>query len=280
MKKILITTDLSKNSKAGIRFAIQLASQNRISLIFYHVMELLRPTTWDNERFESFVDLEMKFAQQKVESLVRSVFRQIKKKAGKYECVVEVNAEADKAIINYATRRKVDFICMSTRGAGVFRRVIGTSTSAVLQRAKSPVFVIPKNYRREAIKHVLYSSDLNSLEMELKTVREFSASIKAKTSVLHYDDLQQVREVNEKFETIAKRHRARGVEFHFHKFQIENSLSAHLKTAISKFKPSLVVLFTKQNRDLFDRLFLPSKSAAVSFDTSKPLLIFSKRPEN
>ncbi len=280
MKKILVATDLSKNSKAGIRFAIQLASQNGITLIFYHVMELLKPTSWKNARFESFVDLEMESAQQKVESLVKSVFRQIKKKVRKYECVVEVNAEADKAIIDYATRRKVDFICMSTRGAGVLRRVIGTSTSAVLQHAKSPVFVIPKNYRREAIKHVLYSSDLNSLQKELKTVREFSASINAKTSVLHYDYLQQVREVNEKLEAISKRYRARGVEFHFQKFQIENSLGAHLKTAISKFKPSLVVLFTKQNRDLFDRLFLASKSASVSFDTSKPLLIFSKRPEN
>lgn len=44
MKKVLVTTDFSENSKAGIRFAIQWASQQRLSLIFVHVLHILRPT--------------------------------------------------------------------------------------------------------------------------------------------------------------------------------------------------------------------------------------------
>jgi len=47
--------------------------------------------------------------------------------------------------------------------------------------------------------------------------------------------------------------------------------------SIRKFKPSIVVLFTKQNRDWFERLFLSSKSADISFDTKKPLLIIPKK---
>ncbi len=37
MKKILVTTDFSANSKAAIRFAIQLASQSDTALPFLHV---------------------------------------------------------------------------------------------------------------------------------------------------------------------------------------------------------------------------------------------------
>jgi hypothetical protein len=37
MKKILVTTDFSNISKAGIRFAIQFASQTPCELIFYSV---------------------------------------------------------------------------------------------------------------------------------------------------------------------------------------------------------------------------------------------------
>lgn len=277
MKRILVTTDLSKNSRAGIRFAIQMASQSPSALVFYHAMELLRPTKWKNERFDKFAEEELTSARQNLESFVKGVYRQIGKKASKYACVVEVASEPDNAIVSYADRGKFDFVCMSTRGAGALRRLIGTSTSAVLRHARTPVFVIPRNYRREPIKRVLYSSDLNSLDKELKTVKEFSATVKAKISVLHYDFLQQVQEVNEKLENVARRYRGKGVEFHFQKFQIENSLSAHLKTAIVKYRPSVVILFTNQNRDLFDRLFLSSKSAAASFDSTKPLLVFSKK---
>lgn len=44
MNKILITTDFSSNSKAGLRFAIQMASQHNYSLTFFHSYHLLRPT--------------------------------------------------------------------------------------------------------------------------------------------------------------------------------------------------------------------------------------------
>lgn len=37
MKRILVTTDFSANSKAGVRFAIQLALQTKCELVFYNV---------------------------------------------------------------------------------------------------------------------------------------------------------------------------------------------------------------------------------------------------
>ena len=46
MKKILVTTDFSANSKAGVRFAIQLASQIKCELIFYHILETLKSNAW------------------------------------------------------------------------------------------------------------------------------------------------------------------------------------------------------------------------------------------
>jgi nucleotide-binding universal stress UspA family protein len=44
MKKIVVTTDLSKASKAGLKFAIQLASQYEVKLVFFQVIELLIPS--------------------------------------------------------------------------------------------------------------------------------------------------------------------------------------------------------------------------------------------
>ena len=110
----------------------------------------------------------------------------------------------------------------------------------------------------------------------METVKAFAASLKAKVNVLHYDYLYQLEEIRSKFESIAKHQKSPGIKFHLEQFNIENSLSTHLKNAVKKFDPSLVVLFTNQDRDWFERLFLSSKSAEASFDSKKPLLIYGK----
>ena len=50
MKKILVTTDFSENSKAGLYFAIQLASQNDAELTFFNTYHILVPTAWNDAR--------------------------------------------------------------------------------------------------------------------------------------------------------------------------------------------------------------------------------------
>jgi hypothetical protein len=63
----------------------------------------------------------------------------------------------------------------------------------------------------------------------------------------------------------------------FKKLNIEYTLQVHLKKAIREFKPSVIAFFTRQKRDWFERLFLSSRAAGVSFDTKKQLLIFRQK---
>ena len=276
INKILVTTDLSRNSKAGIRFAIQLASQSGAALIFYHAIEIPKPTRWSDEKYAAFTEEQILEAKGKLNPFVKGVYKSSGVQPGNFECIVQVGSPVDQTIMDYALKRKVDFICMSTRGAGMIRRFMGTHTSSVLTHSTTPVLAIPKNYRATPIKQILYSSDLNDLNKELKMVKRFADLTKSKISVVHYDYLYQLKETQSKLDKVALRYQATGVKFHFEKLNMEHSLQAHLKKAIQKFKPSIVVLFTKQNRDWFERLFLSSKSADVSFDTKKPLLIISK----
>ncbi len=276
MTKILVTTDLSNNSKAGVKFAIQLASQNKSSLIFFQVIDLQRPTRWNDTQYEQFVKTEINDAKIKLTGFVRDVYKQVGVRPGKYECVAQVGSPVGETIISYAKKIKAGFICIATRGAGRLRRIFGTHTSSVLTHSPIPVFAIPKNYRKASISHLLYSTDLNNLKMELKTIKKFADPIKAKISILHYDYLYQVNETQDKLAKIAQNHEGPGIKFYFQKLNIEDTLDEHLKKAVRRFKPSVVVLFTNQNRDWYERLFLSSKSAEISFDTTKPLLIFPK----
>jgi nucleotide-binding universal stress UspA family protein len=277
MKKVLVTTDLSSNSKAGIRFAIQLAKQAGFTLAFYHGIELDKPTRWSNQQFDDYAQREINNANNQLANLVSKVYKDAGIKPGKYTLVVERVTSIRDAVISYAVAKKFDFICMSTRGAGKLKRIVGTNTSAIITHSPVPVFAIPGNYRVTPVKDILYASDLNALSGELAKVKRFAAAVKGKVTVLHYDYLYQLKEVQAKFDKIAGREKTPGIKFYLEKFNIEDSLSLHLKNAVRKFNPSILVLFTKQNRDWFERLFLSSKSAEVSFDTKKPLLIYGKK---
>lgn len=276
-QKILVTTDLSGNSKAGIKFAIQLASQNGSTLVFYNMIELLKPTRWSESQYNDYVNKELASAQAKLMKFVDNEYKQAGVKHGKIQCVVEQGNNIVRSVIDYAQRIKANFICMSTRGAGVIKKFLGTNSSDILTHSPVPVFVIPKTYRKSRISQVMYSSDFDNLGPELKRVQAFAAPLKAKISVYHYDYLIDLKETRQKLKKVSDRFKGPGVKFNFQKLNIDKSLSTHLQSDIRKLKPSVVALFTKQNRDWYERVFLSSKSADLSFDTKTPLLVFRKK---
>ena len=51
MKKILVATDFSNNSKAGLRFALQWSTREKLELIFLHALHILRPIQWTDSYF-------------------------------------------------------------------------------------------------------------------------------------------------------------------------------------------------------------------------------------
>ncbi len=274
--KILVTTDYSVNSKAGIRFAVQLASEKAFSLIFLHVIELLIPTKWNDVKAKIRSDEVIRHEQDKLRQFVKDTYQELNVKAGRFECVVRYGAPVSRAIIDYALEGKAGFICMATRGAGRLRRIIGTHTSAVIKRAPLPIFAVPRNYRRKPVTHLLYASDFADIKNELKRVKRFAFLVKSKISVLHYDYFLQVNRAKAEFERYAVAHASSDVKFYLQKFDWEASLAAHLRNAIRKFKPSVIVLFTKHDRNWYQRMFFSSKCAEISYETKKPILVFPK----
>jgi nucleotide-binding universal stress UspA family protein len=273
----MVTTDFSVNSKAGIRFALQLAKQTKSKLIFFHSQELPKPTRWSLEKYNSYAAVELKKTHIRLRQFVDKISHETGLKARDAQFVVAEGYKVDHVVIDFAKHIKANYICMSTRGAGAFKKLIGTTASAILTTSPIPVIVVPKTYRVTPISHILYASDFNSLKGEINRVVGFAKPLKARVSVYHYDFLLPLKEVKMKLEKVAARHTSKGVTFHFRKLHVENSLSNHLQMDIKKSRPNLVVLFTKQNRGWYERIFLSSKSAALSFDTKSPLLVFRKR---
>lgn len=276
MEKILVTTDFSTNSKAGLRFAIQLASQNKYELTFFHSYNIMKPISWSDAAFEAYEKKEVDKILKNLNQFVESVYKSVEIVAENTKCVISSSILAESNIREYAAENQFSFICISTRGAGKFKRVFGTNTSNLINYSSVPVIAVPSNYRISKIESILYASDLVNLENELEKVVDFAKPLNAKVALLHFNSLADVVTDSKILETAVNEFSKYNIELHLKNTSLVNTLIANIESAIQKSKPSMLIMFTLQNRSLFKKIFLPSISAEYSFNAKVPLLVFSK----
>ncbi|MBL0340770.1 MAG: universal stress protein [Bacteroidetes bacterium] len=180
MDKILVTTDFSTNSKAGLRFAIQLASQHQFELTFLHSYYIIKPTSWSDATFATYKKREEDKIQNKLNRFVTDVYKRMGVVPGTIKCIIKSSVFTDSNIREYAAENKFSYICISTRGAGKLKKIFGTNTSSLINQSHTPVISVPPHYRTTKIKSILYASDLVSLENELKKVVAFAKPLSAK----------------------------------------------------------------------------------------------------
>ncbi len=276
MKKILVTTDFSANSKAGLKFAIQMSLQEKVKLTFFHSYYLMRPTSWGNEKFKAYEKEEVSKLQNQLAHFVGSVYSSMGVSYKSVECVLSEAVNVDNNIRDYAHKNKYDFTYISTRGAGKIKKIFGTNTSTVIKSSKVPVISVPSNYKVEKLTDILYASDLEDLDKELKIVVEFNKSLKAKVDLLHFDFPAEL-EAKEKMMTDAKKkYSKQRINLHLANVNISQSFIANMELAVKKSRPSLLIMFRHTKKNIFDKIFVPSYSAEFSFTSKVPLLVFGK----
>ena len=276
MEKILVTTDFSTNSKAGMRFAIQLASQHKFELTFFHSYYVMKPTSWSDATFAAYEKKEADKIQKKLNQYVVSVYKSIGTASKNVKCVVSSSVFTDSNISEYAFANKFSFICISTRGAGKLKKIFGTNTSNLINNSIVPVIAVPHTYRTGKITNILYASDLDNLENELKKVVDFAKPLKSKVELLHFNSPLDLITDSKIIETAVKKFSKYDVKLHLENANPVNTLISNIESAIQKSKPSMLIMFTQQNRSFFQKIFLSSKSSEYSFNAKVPLLVFNK----
>ena len=276
MDKILVTTDFSTNSKDGLRFAIQLASQHKFELTFFHSYYIMKPTSWTDATFAVYEKKEADKIQGKLNRFVESTHKRMNILPNKIKCIIKSSVFTDSNIREYAQTNKFSFICISTRGAGKLKKIFGTNTSNLINQSAVPVIAVPPNYRPFKIKSILYASDLVNLEKELKKVVDFAKQLKATVELLHFNSPAEIITDSKIIETAVKKFSKYDVKLRLENANPVNTLIANIESVIQKSKPSILIMFTQQNRSFFQKLFLSSNSSKYSFNAKVPLLVFYK----
>ncbi len=276
MKKLLVTTDFSPNSKKGIHFAIQLANQSDYELIFYHVVAIFRPYIWDQDYYDQYELKELKGNQKKLEQFINDVFKKSKIQNPNYSCVCQVGINPSNKIIEYGKQIHADYLCVSTLGQGKLIQIIGSTASELITFCPIPIFIIPSNYKSKPITNVCFASDFDNFNIEIKKVLDFTVTIKAVTNIVHFDYLVVLKEKKTKWGKLISKYQTEKVQFYLKELDSLYSLNNHIQKYVVNSKQSLLITFTKQNRNWFNRVFLASKTNDMIFDATTPLLVFRK----
>jgi len=266
MQKILVTTDFSANSKAGLRFAIQLASQHKYELTFFHSYHLIKPTSWSDATFQSHKKVETKKIQDQLNNFVDTVYKSMNIIPRNSKCIIINSVFADANIREYAAQKKFNYICISTRGAGKLKKIFGTNTSNLINQSDVPVIAVPSFYR----------ADLTQLEKELKQVVNFAKPIKARVELLHFISPLEIITDSKIIETAVKKFSKYDIKLHLENPKHVETFITNIESAIKKSKSSMMIMFTQQNRSFFEKLFLSGNSAKYSFNAKVPVLVFKK----
>jgi len=276
MNKILVTTDFSSNSQAAIRFAIQLASQHPYHLTFFHSTNLDQPTSWSKAIYESHEYSETKQTLTQLQGFVKEVYHAMGMQASNFDCVVRNNAATDQNIMQHAEENGYSFICLSKNGENKSNKWFGSTTSTLIKKSNTPVIAVPSNYQAEKILKVAYATDLKDLDTELEKVVSFTEPLAAQLELLHFSNPADALMEPAQKEAINNNIKEHHLITRFETFDIEKTLIENMNEAFQKSKPSMVVMFTEQNRTLFEKIFSSSISAEYASVSEIPLLVISK----
>ena len=274
--KILVTTDFSANSKAGLRFAVSLAKLKKAQLIFFHSYFLPKPTSWSEATYLDYANNEKQKLLSRLNKFVEAVYKSVKVSPANFKCVMVQSIIPESGIMAYAKTQSVDFICISTRGAGRLKKIFGTTAGNLITKSQVPVIAVPQHYKTKNITHILYASDLKNYQEELKKVIAFAKPLKASIEVFHLSSPgEQLFDVGAIAANLKKQFKY-NIKLHLENIDLTQPLVANLQKAIASSKPSVLIMFTEQRRTFFEKLFLSSASESIAFLAKVPMLVFNK----
>jgi len=142
VRNILATTDLSKKSIAGVRYAVALAKKMGAAVVLLHVVELPTPPPMPGMRSVMLARRDSKLAKH-----ARVRLKTLAKRESKGDLnltPILCTGNPFYGIMTVARERTTDLIVIATHGyAGAKRVLLGSTTERVVRHAPCPVFTVP-----------------------------------------------------------------------------------------------------------------------------------------
>lgn len=166
MKKIFVATDFSDASENAVKYAATMAAQFGASLHLVHVYEspLFYTAEMPYSAIESAEDMAKTESEKKMDSMVQSleaIYPELS-----VTPIIHRGISAD-TITEEAHAGGADLLVAGSTGAGVIERtLIGSTTTALINKSKCMVLIVPEKAKFKGVNTLVYATDLNVKNIE------------------------------------------------------------------------------------------------------------------
>lgn len=274
--KILALTDLSSLSKVGVIYAAKLCVALNAKLIVMNVLSIDQFTqirsgfTVDDEIIKRRIKERENEGRRFIAELRSSLPGDFK-----VEFLVETGESFEETVNTFALLQRCDLIIMGTKGAsGLKKAFFGSNAASVIGNSSIPVLTVPEFAICKGLKDLVYATDMNRLDEEFAMLLPLAKLFNATIHVLHVCQLDTIPKANEA--TMAENLR---VKFDYPNINCIYILNSEVKRGIDQYlngrNADILAMFSGK-RNFFERIFENSSSREMVFQSTVPMLTFSK----
>ncbi len=277
MKTLFVSTDFSATGNNAVKFAIHYAKAIKCRLIIFHSTHLppFKPTLSEAEYLKLEKSIEAK-QHKRLDLLVSKIYREqgLKRNNKKVSVVVMNSVFAMEAIVSVAKAHHADLIIAGTHGATGLK-LFGSTTSELIFKAEAPVMAIPPRFRYRKINRMVYATDLKNTVNELLCIVPIAKALNATIEVLNLDfGMSSAKPILET-KDLVKQVKFNKIKVIIQKEKKGLTILEQIVQYLKNHKSDVLVMFPEE-RSLFDKLFVRSKSEELVYDTKLPLLTILK----
>lgn len=270
---ILVPTDFSDLSKVAVRYAIRLAGKLKANIILLTVVNanatsqmILKSKRLEEELIE--------IAKQDAAQLIDEV-KQENKDGMEISFQYLVGFPVESVIEHFVVDNKIDMIVMGTKGATGLKKVLmGSNAVAVIDNSSVPVIAVPGESEFSQINKIVYATDMDNLQDEIKTIAMFADLFGASVEVVHVLPTDSAKEIDIAGiqDELVKVTKYPKISFHVSK---NNHIGEEVDAFVAREKADMVTMFTHK-LDFYEKLFGKSVTRQLAFHGHVPLLTFNK----
>jgi nucleotide-binding universal stress UspA family protein len=275
MKKLLVPIDFSDCSMNALDYASNMANEINAEVDIVHAFRLPSaggtPVIWDLEdSLRTERELEM-------EEVMSSLL--VKYPNVHFSSTI-VHGLTSHIIIELLENDNYSMVVMGTTGATGLKEVFfGSTTASLIDKMKTPLFVIPKSAKYESILNFIIATDLNRIikPSKLKLIKELATSYKACIKILSFkeklDHFEYEKDVKSLEVLIELESELAQYDYFTEVLQKENF--ADLEKSIFDYsnESNAVLVLIHRRKSLFRRIFGHSFSKEFAMHATNPILI-------
>ena len=279
MKKILLPTDFSDNSKSAISYALKLYKEEECT---FYILNTYTPMVYQMEYMQAstaqfeLLDVVQKSSLNGLLAIKEEMEKTYDNPKHTIETISTFNTLISE-IKDLVKAKNIDMVVMGTQGASDVKGVLfGSNTVHVMNSVKSPVLAIPSGFSFEGPHEVLFPSDyeVDFQDSQILPLVDLASKYHSRLNILHVnygEALSEKQQINKaKLEAYFK-----NIAHLFHDVKNKN-IDGAINEFQRKSRVNLLVMINNKH-SFFENIFFKSTIKQIGFQLDIPFLVIPSK---